>query len=172
MYVKNSMSFEGVLNSMQTINSAYIDKMIQARETYVTANVFDPETLDLSMGKPDIEMVSTICETFISADDVKKVCSIINQVYNSTIFESTCSCKNMKDIDHKCIDSLKVSDDNFNNFTSCEIKQTKDVTRIEKQQAIQQAIHQPDQQTGHQENIIISRKYWPDPLYYKLIVPF
>jgi 5'-3' exonuclease len=107
IYAKCNMSLDNVLDSMrnfpgkkgcldtsssehgfarlptikQSGDSSYIRKVLNAKNVYIHANVFDPNELDISFKCPHISMIRKMCENIILPGDLEKALGTIKKAY-------------------------------------------------------------------------------------------
>lgn len=98
LYIRNNFSLENVIDSMRrNLKPAYITKLLDARNAYKSAKIFDPGAMDITFKKPCIPMIWRICkeQSIISESDLSNALRLIDTAYSSTIEDSdsvsTCS---------------------------------------------------------------------------------
>lgn len=95
LYAKNDMCLEKVLNSMSDVlNKNYIIRMLRARDAFENALVLDPRELDISMQKPNVEIVKRICSEFIEEKEASRICNQLLTMYEKKMRNSSYSINN------------------------------------------------------------------------------
>lgn len=88
LYLKNSMNYENVIESLKNSGYAsneYAEKLRSAKKSYYNAQIYDPATLNLNMTEPNVEMVMNICKSFVSERETRALCKTLVNIYNSSI---------------------------------------------------------------------------------------
>jgi len=97
LYLCNNMSLKDSLTSLTGfLSDNYINRMLNAKNEYINANVYDPNDIDITFNKPVNEMVKSICSEFLDKDDVEYILKLLDKTYGKFINEPNNNNNNMK----------------------------------------------------------------------------
>ena len=65
------------------ITTGYINKLLNAINTYKSANIISPHVIDFSFNRPNINMIRYICNDFIEHKSLNDAINIINNTYSN-----------------------------------------------------------------------------------------
>jgi len=82
-YLRNNMSFDETINSIQLLSPSHVERIKNARNYYDNTNVIHPKHINVNMSEPCIELFILECKTFMDTDIVEYIMNDLITIYNN-----------------------------------------------------------------------------------------